>query len=1107
MVPFVIQTMTAVGITGWLSIRNGQRAINEVVGKYQQELVSHVERQLAVSLTIPHHINHLNADAMRSGYIDITDPDSLERYFWQQLRNHPSVSYIYAGSPDGGIIGVGQLSGDRYRSFRTEQFRAGRFFLFDTSRNGDRRTPILAASDESFDARDRPWYRAAVEAQQPVWSSIYTYAGEGILGISASYPLYDRSDDLRGIFAVDLALEQISTFLKTYHANREGQTFIVERSGYLVASSTPEAPFIQQFPDASQERRHISQSSQPTLQGVADYLDQSDDKLGDIRAGVSTDLPLQGDRHFLHIMPFQDGHGLDWLIIVVVPESAFMRQIHDNTRQTIFLCIAALGVALIIGSLTSKWITQPISKLSDASRAIAEGDLTQTVSLDREDELGVLGQSFNRMATQLRHSFQLLEDRVNERTRHLVETNRQLEAEIEERKRVEDQLTTSEQKYRTLFDGSPDAVMLFDGHTFIDCNTATLAMFRCETKEQFCCKHPLDFSPPNQPNGEASKSIGATYVAIAQQRGSYQFEWIHQRLDGQPFWAEVWLSAINLGGETVLQAVIRDITQRKRVEEALRESEARYRSIVENTTDLIATLSLDGNFIYASPNYAHTLGYKPSELVGQPWAPLIHPADLDELQHFAERLTQTDISMVSPQYRVKTSHGDWRWYVSAASCVRDGSGAPLYLVSIARDISDRIQTEDTLRHAKEEAESANQAKSSFLRTMSHELRTPLNGILGFARSLQKTPHLPPNHYNGLRVIESSGEHLLMLIEELLDFSKIEAQKMELYPITFNLVDILDSISAFFHPRAQQKDIAFHVELAPSVPTAVWGDAQRLRQVLINLIGNAIKFTERGHVILRVMASPFPLVPAVYSSSGGYSSNGHTTTPPGVYPGNEPSYSGPADPFASTVRFQVEDTGIGIASHNIEAIFQPFQQIRNARQPQDGTGLGLAISQKLIEMMGGTLQVQSVTGEGSVFWFDLRLPSVAEAMMNDGATDGHGWQPQDNRRDDLTDDLTDNGQTAHSREAMAHSLDSTVISSSSDNISSNVLLFPEEGAIATLKNLARIGDIQGILTYVDKLEQHEPSLKPFANTIRQRAKFFQVRKIREFLDTVSPPSLR
>ncbi len=253
-----------------------------------------------------------------------------------------------------------------------------------------------------------------------------------------------------------------------------------------------------------------------------------------------------------------------------------------------------------------------------------------------------------------------------------------------------------------------------------------------------------------------------------------------------------------------------------------------------------------------------------------------------------------------------------------------------------------------LAEAKELAESANHAKSAFLANMSHELRTPLNAILGYAQILEQDPGLATKQRHGVQVIYRSGNYLLTLINDILDLSKIEAGRAELFPSAFGFADFLTGITELFSLRAQQQGIAFVCEKPelPPLPRALYADEKRLRQILINLLGNAMKFTQHGEVRLKV----------------GY----QTMADNGVDLWSEPR-----------LRFAVEDTGMGIANEDLQRIFQPFQQAGTAMQKAEGTGLGLAITQRLVEMMGGTLHVRSTVGQGSCFWFSLVLPAVAD----------------------------------------------------------------------------------------------------------------------------------
>ncbi len=245
----------------------------------------------------------------------------------------------------------------------------------------------------------------------------------------------------------------------------------------------------------------------------------------------------------------------------------------------------------------------------------------------------------------------------------------------------------------------------------------------------------------------------------------------------------------------------------------------------------------------------------------------------------------------------------------------------------------RLQQAETARQA---AEVANQAKSVFLANMSHELRTPLNGILGYAQILNRDRSLTSKQRDGVGIIQRSGEYLLTLINDVLDLSKVEAGKLELYASTFNFGAFLQGITDLFQMRAQQKGISFRYEPLTSLPQSVCADEKRLRQVLINLLGNAVKFTDQGEVVLKI----------------GYQED-------------------------DCIRFQVEDMGCGIAPADIDKIFQPFQQVGEQQRRAEGTGLGLPISKKLVDLMGGKLQVNSTPGKGSTFWMTLALPAVPE----------------------------------------------------------------------------------------------------------------------------------
>ncbi|MEG4144368.1 PAS domain S-box protein [Microcoleus sp. Pol12B5] len=377
-----------------------------------------------------------------------------------------------------------------------------------------------------------------------------------------------------------------------------------------------------------------------------------------------------------------------------------------------------------------------------------------------------------------------------------------------------------------------------------------------------------------------------------------------------------------------------DIHDRKQAEDAIKQSEERYRSLIAATSQIVWTADAEGRCPDTPTLRAYT-GQSEAEVVGFGWLDAIHPEDREQTAQVWMEAAQTN-SLYDMELRLCGADGNYRYFQARGVPILNEDGSLREWIGTCTDIHDRKQAEIVQAKAREAAEAASRAKSEFLANMSHELRTPLNGIMGYAQILQRSKVLNEEERSRIDVIYQCGSHLLTLINDILDLSKIEAQKVELMPTDFHFPAFLQGVAEMCRIRAELKGIQFHFPSSPELPIGIHADEKRLRQVLINLLSNAIKFTDEGAVTFIVS-------------------------------------------FATEekIRFEIRDTGTGIAQDQLQAIFQPFEQVGDRRRQTEGTGLGLAISQRIVELMGSTIQVQSEMNVGSIFWFDVNLSQADE----------------------------------------------------------------------------------------------------------------------------------
>ncbi|PSB01796.1 diguanylate cyclase domain-containing protein [Merismopedia glauca] len=397
---FVLQTFAVVGLTGYLSFRNGQLAVNNLVSQLINQVGDRVDQHLDEYLNNAQQVNQINADAIATNHLNIDDFKGMEKYFWRQQRLY-GFTYMNFGNPEQEFLGVGNVP-NRIEIAEITKQHPGDLYSYTVDNQGNRQQ--LHHIQPKVRTLSEPWYVKTVAARKPIWSPIYNWADIPVeMSMAASYPVYDAQGRLRCVLGIDLSLSEISRFLHQLDVGQTGQSMIIERSGLIVASSSPQPSYT--IKNNKGERLKASDSQDPLIKATAQHLAATFGDLNKIKQDRRLDFEFARKKQFVRVKPYRDAFGLDWLIIVAVPESDFMAEINANTRTTIWLCIAALTVAVTIATLMARWISQPILHLNKATREIAKGKLDTTLNIKNSNEVGELAESFNWMTEQLQASF------------------------------------------------------------------------------------------------------------------------------------------------------------------------------------------------------------------------------------------------------------------------------------------------------------------------------------------------------------------------------------------------------------------------------------------------------------------------------------------------------------------------------------------------------------------------------------------------------------------------------------------------------------------------------------------------------------------------------
>ncbi len=1324
--PFILQVTVGIGAVGYFSFQNEQKVANDFSNKLRSNAIDSLKREISDYLQSPMQAVKLNVQARKSNPIDTQTSSEIIQQFRRLANVFSVISDFNVGDSSGNYIGLVRQSDKDFILKITKEFPEQNWYrLNDKGALG-----ALFKTDRNFDPRSQQWYQKAIASPNLVWTDIYSSPDSNNLNISATQAVFDQEGKPQYAIAASLNLSKISDILEKTRLSDSSQTFIVERSGFLVATSNKEPLFkIEQADqvensqgklqrlraidsDNSLIRETITATNKrfENIQNVEGNVEKLEIVLNKKVGNQLADKKNSTEKHFAEIFPYRDAAGLDWYVFVVIPESDIRSQSNANFISLVWICTIVLGVLIVFGIQTSRWIVQPIFQLRDASLAIAAENFYQRLPHSRIEEINTLSIAIDQMRQQVSQSRHQLKDysrslelKVEERTselakeisdRILIENELQEKAvvvsyhyqvlnelakdesirqgnlslsiqrlteaigkalkierssvwlvkeerinwtcldlfllssnehicepsissnslsknlgelktelaisvndalndartleltdsyliqlgitsileiplrqnndivgmlslehtgeprtwtlleqsfarsigdlvalaiESYNRSLAEQQLRESEKRWQLVLEGNNDGIWDWNcqtGEAFYSPRYQTMLGYT-ETElpnhgdTWLNLIHPDDLDLALQINQDYLSRITSTYILEHRLRckdGSYK--WILARakalfdengvairmigshtditerrkneedlqkraatlslhnqvlaklasdekfrlgdsmaniqvlteavaetinVERVSLWmakkdSSYWeclnqftlssnqhstepdlpitelpnyyealktelvipitdalhdprtcelgdnylgtfaiasmleipirQNAVTIGvlciehvgemrtwtleeqsfarsiGDLVVIAI--ESYNRNLAEQQLKESEKRWQLVLEGNNDGIWDWDCTTNQVFFSTRYKTMLGYTDDELAPNvdSWMKLVHPDDFSRVMSIVESYWAGETPHYIAEHQVSCKDGSYKWILARGMAVfRDGT--PTRMIGSHTDITERKQAELDLAKAKESADLANRAKSEFLANMSHELRTPLNGILGYVQILERDRNLTQKQIDGLNVIKQCGNHLLNLIADILDLSKIEANKMDLIEIDFHFPNFLQGVVEICTVRSEQKGITFTYLPSANLPLGIMADDKRLRQVLLNLLGNAIKFTEDGGVTFKVDLIYSPL------------SEKHASV--------------------ANIRFQIEDTGIGISQEYLENIFSPFEQVGNSQSKSEGTGLGLAISQKIVEMMDSSIQVKSEIGKGSIFWLDLQLKSSQESI--------------------------------------------------------------------------------------------------------------------------------
>ena len=888
---FLLLSIVPVGFVSWVGVQQAEQELNKLVNN-QLELSVNLNSKL-IEAWFDDRFKSLNSYAEAN--LSTRLLASLSKGY--ALSNEPLNEYVKSYD---WVRRVDELQDDLV-SFHNRFEYIYNVFLIDSAGNilysvednNDRGTNVFQGEGAYVGTYFSEALKVTLGSGVSKFSGLERVKSEGLLFVSLTAPVINQAGDKMGAIAFQLSIDHVFSLIQSVSSQGKVQQYLLNKSNDLLTPINNDWSevlsrkiMMHQFDDSPNYSNQIMK--------VKNYIGPR----GEAVLGISKLLKIKD---------------VNWFLIREESQQIAFAYTENLVKVSLITLFVTVLAAMFIAFILSRRITKPITALASASRGIADGYVEQKLEISDYEELAHMGRAFNHMIDVRFIQEAAIQENVSK-------THEALKLLEEQRSAIDQHAIVSITNVKGVITSVNEKFCQISGY----CKEELLGENHRILKSGFHDKRFFKVMWHTISNGEVWRGT------VCNKTKDGQFYWVNSTI--VPF--------KGVSGKPESYMSIRtEITKIKQVEQALKESQKRLNMVIDATEAGVWDWQVQTGKVKFNARWVKLLGYTLREL-GQhnieTWQALIKPSDLVLSKQFMEQHWQRETDSYSFELRMKHKDGHWVWVLETGKVVEWGEeDQPIRMIGTSVDISMRKEAEKALVAAKNKAEEAAIAKSDFLASMSHEIRTPMNGVLGML-GLLKQSMLTTEQLHRVNVALSSGKSLLSLINDILDFSKIEANKLDLEIIDFNLHSLLSDFSESMAYSAQSKGLEFVLDAHRVEESMVRGDPSRLRQILTNLVGNAIKFTSEGEVVVRAEVEAF---------------------------GEQ----------GIQLHISVSDTGIGIPDDKQAALFDSFSQVdTSTTREYGGTGLGLTIAKKLCELMGGSINLISHKDQGSTFEFTVLL---------------------------------------------------------------------------------------------------------------------------------------